>query len=72
MTIQRTMHPMGARVATRLQAAAYCNISPSTFDLWVRRGLLPRCLPGTRFWDLAAIDRALDKASGLEGEADEQ
>jgi hypothetical protein len=56
---------LGARVATRKQAADYCNLSIFTFDLWVKKGILPGRIPGTRFWDLAAIDHALDKASGL-------
>jgi hypothetical protein len=53
------------RLLSRLQAAAYCNISPNTFSGWVRSGRLPPPLPGTTRWDLNAIDAALDALSGL-------
>ncbi|AWN51113.1 hypothetical protein DK412_04830 [Methylobacterium sp. 17Sr1-1] len=35
------------------------------FDDWVRRGILPVAMPGTHRWDRMAIDRALDRHSGL-------
>jgi hypothetical protein len=30
-----------------------------TFDDWVRKGILPRPIPGTRRWSRTAIERAL-------------
>ena len=53
------------RVLTRPQAADFLGLSLSTFDNWVRQGILPGPIPGTRRWDHAAIQRALDRASGL-------
>jgi hypothetical protein len=54
------------RLLSREAAAAYCGCdSLSTFDDWVRRGIIPRPLPGTHRWDRRAIDTALDKAGGL-------
>ena len=35
------------------------------FHGWIRRGILPGPIPGTHKWDRKAIDRALDRASGL-------
>jgi predicted DNA-binding transcriptional regulator AlpA len=54
------------RLLSRPQAAAYCNISPTTFSNWVRMGKLPPPLPRTTRWDLKAIDVALDAMSGLQ------
>ena len=54
------------RLRRRAKAAAYCDITPETFDDWVRKGLLPGPLPGTKRWDLKAIDLALDRLSGIE------
>src|SRR5205085_2820673 len=39
--------------------------SLSAFNDWVRRGIMPRPIPGTRKWDRKAIDAALDRISGL-------
>jgi len=48
------------------EAAAYAGCkSVSAFRARVRRGLLPKAIPGTHSWDRKAIDRALDTASGL-------
>jgi hypothetical protein len=55
------------RGMTREQAAAYCGCeSTAAFSDWVRRGIVPGPLPGTRRWDRKAIDAALDRVSGLE------
>jgi hypothetical protein len=48
-------------------AAAYCGCEClSTFDDWIKRGIIPGPIPGTHRWDRKAIDLALDKASGIE------
>jgi hypothetical protein len=60
-----TCGPMAPRCLTRDQAAAYCGLEPVGFDAWVRRGIVPGAIPGTRRWDRHAIDAALDKRSGL-------
>lgn len=53
----------------REMAAYYCGISPTTFDLRVRAGALPRPhRDGKRLlWDLREIDRALGEVDGEPG-----
>jgi len=46
-------------VLTRPEAAEMCRISMQTFDAWVRKGILPGPIPGTRRWSRIAIERAL-------------
>ena len=60
--------PITPRCLNRESAAEYCGCSPSAFDDWVRRGIVPGPLRGTKQWDRKAIDVALDKMSGLETE----
>jgi predicted DNA-binding transcriptional regulator AlpA len=43
----------------RKQAAVRCGISIPTFDAWVKKGILPRPIPGTRRWSRVAVERAL-------------
>ncbi len=67
-TLPLGLHP---RVLNREQAAEYCGCdSLSSFDDWQRRGIVPRPIPGTTKWDRKAIDRALDRRSGLLESAD--
>jgi predicted DNA-binding transcriptional regulator AlpA len=49
------------------QAAEYCGLTLAKFQARVKAGMLPRPLPfgQPRRWDLAALDRALDRLSGL-------
>lgn len=60
------MHPISPRGLSRDEAAAYCGLSPTGFDEWVKRRIVPGPIPGTQRWDLKAIDVALDRASGIE------
>ena len=53
------------RGMTREAAAAYCSLSPATWDRWVSDGRMPPPLPGTHRWDRKAIDRAWDLISGF-------
>jgi hypothetical protein len=54
------------RCLNRRQAAEYCGCcSLRAFDEWVRQGIVPGPIPGTRRWDRKAIDAALDKRSNL-------
>lgn len=46
-------------VLTRCEAAKMCVISVQTFDTWVRKGILPGPIPGTRRWSRSAIGRRL-------------
>src|SRR3974390_3168820 len=55
------------RGVSRKQAAAYAGCeSLSAFNDWVRRGIMPGPIPGTRKWDRKAIDAALDRLSGIQ------
>lgn len=47
---------------TRQQAAELCGLSPSGFDLWVRRGIVPGPIAGTRRWSRVAIQRSISGA----------
>lgn len=52
---------------TKEQAADYCGCATTTaFDVWIRKGIVPRAIPGTNRWDRKAIDLALDRASKIE------
>jgi hypothetical protein len=55
----------GSRVMSRAEAAAYCGCTVVGFSDWVRRGIVPGPIPGTRKWDRKAVDAALDEASQL-------
>ena len=46
-------------VLTRREAAQMCRISLQTFDSWVRKGILPGPIWGTRRWSRDAIERRL-------------
>lgn len=63
-----TKLPIGMlpRGLSREQAAEYCGCETTgAFDTWVRKGIVPGPIPGTTRWDRKAIDRALDRRSGL-------
>lgn len=61
------------RGMSKEQAAAYAGCeSLSAFSEWVRRGIMPRPIPGTRKWDLKAIDAALDRLSGIQPKIESQ
>lgn len=51
--------PGSALILTRREAAELLGISPSTFDNWVRKGVVPKPLEGTKRWSRAAIERAV-------------
>ena len=53
------------RLISGSTAAAYCGVTPATFSKWVATGIMPRPIVGTRRWDRRAIDRMLDKLSGI-------
>ncbi len=54
-----------ARLLTKAQAAAYCGVTPDTFDDYRSRGIVPDPILGTNRWDRKLIDLWLDKASGI-------
>ena len=67
MARQNALPPtLAPRLISRDAAAAYVNVSPTTFDEMVRDGRMPRPkrLGGRRkAWDVRALDAAVD---GLE------
>jgi hypothetical protein len=44
---------------TRREAAALCSLTPRGFDAWVRRGIVPGPIPGTKRWSRVALELAL-------------
>ena len=60
--------PSERRVLNRAEAASYAGVSTGHFDKLVAAGTMPVSLSNygqTRRWDRAAIDVALDLASGI-------
>jgi hypothetical protein len=51
---------MVALTVTRVEAAELCHLSPSGFDVWVRKGIVPGPVAGTRRWSRAAIENAVN------------
>ncbi len=52
------------RLISRIAAAAYVNVSPTTFNEMVKEGTMPRPkrLSGRRkAWDVCALDAAIDR-----------
>lgn len=47
----------------RIEAAAFVGVSPTKFDDWVARGLMPKpkTIDGVVLWDLERLDRAWDE-----------
>jgi predicted DNA-binding transcriptional regulator AlpA len=47
----------------RIDAAAFVGVSPTKFDDWVERGLMPKpkTIDGVVLWDLERLDRAWDE-----------
>ena len=56
---RRTSSDSQAITLTRPQAAALCGLTPAGFDVWVRKGIVPTALPGTRRWSRVALERAV-------------
>jgi predicted DNA-binding transcriptional regulator AlpA len=56
------------RGLSRLAAAEYCGLAPSTFDARVNDGLLPAPVFSgrSRVWDRLALDQALNLLSGFD------
>jgi len=45
----------GAGLGTRKAAASLCGISARTYSLWVKKGIMPGPIKGTRRYDLDAV-----------------
>jgi predicted DNA-binding transcriptional regulator AlpA len=65
MAHQKALPPtLAPRLISRAAAAAYINVSPTTFDEMVKDGRMPRPkrLGGRRkAWDVRALDAAVDQ-----------
>lgn len=66
--------PSWPRFLSREEAARYVGVSTDTFDDEVRNGIWPAGFQrgprnGRSTWDRVALDRAADRASGLDGAA---
>jgi predicted DNA-binding transcriptional regulator AlpA len=65
MTTQATLPPgVSPRLFSREEAAAYCGLSPNSFDAEVKAGTFPPPMALKRverlLWDRKALDLALD------------
>lgn len=50
---------MNTLTLTRTQAAELCGIGTTTFDSWIRRGVVPPPIAGTKRWSRVQLERAL-------------
>lgn len=54
------------RGMTKEETAEYCGCRTlAAFDNWRRKGIVPGPIPGTNVYDRKAVDRALDRVSGI-------
>lgn len=69
-TLPANLPPRGL---SRIEVAAYVGVSPTTFDLMVKDGRMPKPFRvGSRvLWDLRKIDPALDALSDANSEPDD-
>lgn len=60
-----------ARLLSRVEAAAYCGVSPTTFDTLVAERLMPRPkrLRARILWDVRQLDSAIEDLPGGEENA---
>ncbi|WP_182086948.1 helix-turn-helix domain-containing protein [Aureimonas sp. ME7] len=58
-------------ILTRQEAADLLGISTSTFDKWVRKGVAPASISGTRRWSRAALERAMSGVAPSAANEDE-
>ena len=70
MTAPRAIEPPAKRMLSRVEAAAYCGVSPSTFDKMLKDGLAPQPLKvyARNLFDRHKLDAALDALSGTVAE----
>lgn len=73
---QKSLPLEHAGQARGLSAAAAANYAGcqtvAAFRAWVRRGIMPKLMPGTRRYDRRAIDLALDHLSQISSQSPEQ
>jgi hypothetical protein len=70
MNAPRAIDPPVKRMLSRVEAAAYCGVSPSTFDKMLKDGLAPQPLKvyARNLFDRHKLDAALDALSGTVAE----
>lgn len=70
MTAPRAIEPPVKRMLSRVEAAAYCGVAPSTLDKMLKDGLIPSPLKmyARNLFDLRKLDAALDALSGTVSE----
>jgi len=56
---------MTPRLLSREAAAAYCGVTPETFEVHIRPHVRPIEIGARRLWDIRALNRWLDERSGL-------
>jgi hypothetical protein len=63
---ERTL-PVGMtpRLLGRAAAAAYCGVSPTTFDEYIAECVPPIAIGRRNLWDVRGLDRWIDQQSGL-------
>lgn len=66
MTAPRAIDPPVKRMLSRVEAAAYCGVSPSTLDKMLKDGLIPSPLKvyARNLFDRHKLDAALNALSG--------
>jgi len=76
MAHQKTLPPtLAPRLINRVAAAAYVNVSPTTFDEMVSDGQMPKPkrLSGRRkAWDVRALDVAVDSLPSANNDNDNE
>lgn len=70
MHAQRAIDTPTRRMLSRVEAAAYCGVSPSTLDKMLKDGLIPLPLKvyARNLFDRHKLDAALDALSGTVAE----
>jgi excisionase family DNA binding protein len=58
------------RLMTKTAAAKYCGVSAPTFRKWVAEGLVPGPVTRLKRFDRQALDKHLDRLSGLDLKSD--
>lgn len=70
MTAARAIDPPVKRMLSRVEAAAFCGVAPSTFDKMVKNGMAPQPVKifTRNLFDLRKLEAALDALSGTVSE----
>lgn len=63
------MNALSNRIVTQTEAREVLGISRTLFLRMQAQGILPQPLPGTKRYDLKAIEHALDRIAGVQGDA---